>query len=145
MGDLTPKPSNYDASKVNVTVTVKKNFTFDAEEPRRFILQYTKNPSYFSRIEVLDSKANVRDVKKNSMDILKGNKITEHQPNSTNHPFYTNAEFFLHGSNNKTQTNIVVKKIDGKLLRFTIYYLNKEESEGITPHMIDILLTTKAK
>lgn len=136
---------SYDASKVKVEVTAKDGFTFDAEEPRKFIVQYTKNDAYFSRIEVLDSNANLKDVKQNSVAYLKGNKITEYDTNEINYPFYKDAEFFLHGSNSKTQTNIVVKEIDGKLIRFTIHYLNKEESEGITPHMIDILDTTKVK
>jgi LysM repeat protein len=144
-GDMESVPGSYDASKVKVEVTVKDGYTFDAEEPRKFIVQYIKNDSYFSRIEVLDSNANLIDVKENSIALLKGNKITEHETNTINYPFYQDAKFFLHGSNSKTQTNIVVKEIDGKLIRFTIHYLNKEESEGITPHMIDILDTTKVK
>jgi peptidoglycan endopeptidase LytE len=144
-GKLEPVDENYDASKVSVKVTVKDGFTFDAEEPRRFIVQYTKNDSYFSRIEVLDAKANMVDVKENSIAYLKGNKITEYSTIRISHPFYQNAEFFLHGTNSKTQTNIVVKEIDGKLIRFTIHYLNEEASEGITPHMINILNTTKVK
>lgn len=135
----------YDAEKVKVEVNTKKGFTFASEEPRRFVLQYTNDDSYFARIEVLDSTANINDVKRNSMDYLKGNKVSEHQTNHSYHPFYRDAAFFLHGSNSKTQTNIVVKEIDGKLVRFTIHYLNKEESEGIVPTMIDILHTTKLK
>lgn len=144
-GNMKSVPGRYDASKVKVKVTVEHGFTFDAEEPRRFIVQYKENGSYFSRIEVLDSNASLIDVKQNSIEYLKGNKIMEHQTNNINYPFYKDAKFFLHGSNSKTQTNIVVKEIDGKLIRFTIHYLNKEESEGITPHMIDILHTTKVK
>ncbi|MFC0271725.1 LysM peptidoglycan-binding domain-containing protein [Metabacillus herbersteinensis] len=144
-GNMESLPGSYDASKVKVEVSVKDGFTFDAEEPRKFIVQYKQDGSYFSRIEVLDSNANLIDVKENSIASLKGNKITEHQLNNINYPFYKDAKFFLHGSNSKTQTNIVVKELDGKLIRFTIHYLNKEESEGITPHMIDILHTTKLK
>ncbi|WP_052737920.1 LysM peptidoglycan-binding domain-containing protein [Bacillus sp. SA1-12] len=144
-GGVTAAPGRYDASRVRVGVTVKNDFTFHAEEPRRFIVQYTKNDAYFSRIEVLNANANVNEVKKNSKAYLKGNEITDFSTDRIAHPFYKNAEFFLHGSNTKTQTNIVVKEVDGKLIRFTIHYLNKEESEGIMPHMIDILKTVKVR
>ncbi|HWO95269.1 MAG TPA: LysM peptidoglycan-binding domain-containing protein [Bacillus sp. (in: firmicutes)] len=135
----------YDAEKIKVEVNTKKGFTFASEEPRKFVLQYTNDDSYFTRIEVLDSKATTNDVKRNSMDYLKGNKISEYETDHSYHPFYSNAAFFLHGSNSQTQTNIVVKEMDGKLVRFTIHYLNKEESEGIVPTMVDILHTTKLK
>ncbi|HZG72089.1 MAG TPA: LysM peptidoglycan-binding domain-containing protein [Chondromyces sp.] len=140
-----PGPENYDASKVKIEVETKKGFMFTAEEPRKFIVQYNENAFYFARIEVLDSKANISEIKKNSMDYLKGNQISEIPTNNSYHPFYKDAAFFLHGSNSKTQTNIVVKKVDGKLIRFTIHYLNKEESEGIVPMIVDILHTTRAK
>lgn len=135
----------YDAEKVKVEVNTKKGFTFASEEPRRFVLQYTENDSYFARIEVLDAEANIKDVKRNSMEYLKGGKVSEYEIDHSYHPFYRDAAFFLHGSNSKTQTNIVVKEIDEKLVRFTIHYLNKEESEGIVPMMIDILHTAKLK
>lgn len=135
----------YDAEKVKAEVNTKSGFTFAAEEPRKFILQYNKDASYFARVEILDANANIKDVKRNSMDYLKGNKISEYETGHSYHPFYRDAAFFLHGSNSKTQTNIIVKEMDGKLVRFTIHYLNKEESEGIVPTMIDILHTTKLK
>ncbi|MGM7722672.1 LysM peptidoglycan-binding domain-containing protein [Metabacillus sp. Hm71] len=144
-GGVTTAPDHYDPEKVKVEVTVTDHFTFHAEEPRRFIVQYTKNDGYFSRIEVLNANANLNEIKKNSMAYLKGNKITDYSTDRIAHPFYKNAEFFLHGTNSKTQTNIVVKEVDGKLIRFTIHYLNKEESEGITPHMIDILNTIRVR
>ncbi|WP_226669550.1 LysM peptidoglycan-binding domain-containing protein [Metabacillus litoralis] len=139
------QPLSYDPSNLDVYVKTKPGFTFDAEEPRRFILQYTKEGSYFSRVEILDSQTNISDIKENSIAYLKGNKITEYPINNKSHIFYQNVEFFLHGSNSKTQTNIVVKKIDHVLIRFTIHYLNKEETEEITPQMIDILQTMKLR
>jgi hypothetical protein len=59
------------------------------------------------------------------------------------HPFYKGAVFYYHASNSKVSQNLVVKKFDGKLVKFTIHFANKEESEGITPYMIDILSTAK--
>lgn len=136
---------SYDANKIKVELTVKKGYTFDAEEPGKYILQYAKDGSYFTRIEVLDAKTNVEDVKKNSVDYLKAiGKVTD-IPTTNVNPFYKGAHFFLHANNNKAQSNIVVKKVDGKLVKFTIHYLNKEESEGIIPYMIEILQSTKLK
>lgn len=138
-------PTSYDASTIMINVSPKKGFTFDAEEPRRFVLSYANDGSYFSRIEVLDARANVNGVKENSKAYLNGYKVTEHPTKTSTHPFYKDAEFFLHGSTNDSQINIVMKKVDGVWLLFTIHYLNKEESEGITPKMIEVLQTTKVK
>ncbi|WP_078410596.1 hypothetical protein [Priestia abyssalis] len=79
------------------------------------------------------------------MEYLKGSKVSEYETGHSAHPFYRDAAFFLHGSNSQTQTNIIVKEINGKWVKFTIHYLNKEESEGIVPMMIDILYTAKLK
>ncbi|MFD2215794.1 LysM peptidoglycan-binding domain-containing protein [Metabacillus endolithicus] len=138
-------PNSYDASKKEVNVRPTKGFTFDAEEPRKFILQSTSKEEYFSRLEVLDSNVNLEEIKTNSMMYLNGNKVTEHDPKATSHPFYHDALLYLHGYNNNTQTTIVVKEINGVFIRFTIHYLNKEESEAIIPKMIKILQTTSVK
>lgn len=136
-------PTSYDANDIKINISPKSGFTFDAEEPRRFILSYEINGSYFSRVEVLDAKANISEVKENSKTYLKDYTITEHPTKTSSHPFYRDAEFFLHGTSNKTQVNIVMKKVDGVWVRMTIHYLNKEESEGITPKMIEALQTIK--
>lgn len=136
-------PASYDANDIKLTVSPKSGFTFDAEEPRRFIVSYKKNDSYFSRIEVLDSNANISEVKENSKAYLKDYTIAEHPTKTSSHPFYRDAEFFLHGTSSKTQVNIVMKKVDGVWVRITIHYLNKEESEFITPKMIEALQTIK--
>ncbi|UGB30001.1 hypothetical protein [Metabacillus sp. B2-18] len=94
-----------------MNVTPTKGFTFDAEEPRKFILQSTNKEEYFSRLEVLDSNVNLEEIKTNSMMYLNGNKVTEYDPKATSHPFYHDALLYLHGYNNKTQTTIVVKEI----------------------------------
>lgn len=143
--NTTHKDHLYDATSLEVKVKLKSNFTFDAEEPRRYILQYTKEDAYFSRVEVLDSQTKFTEIKENLKEYLTGNKIKEIPINSTSHEFYRNAAFFLHSYTNTTQTDIVVKKVDGVLIRFTIHYLNEEESEGITPQMIDILQTIEIK
>ncbi|MBM7605513.1 peptidoglycan endopeptidase LytE [Metabacillus crassostreae] len=136
---------HFDASHVELSVKLSSDFTFDAEEPRRYLLQYTDEDAYFSRVEVLDSQTKLPEIKENSKAYLKGNTIKEIPINNDFPEFYRNAAFFLHGYTNKTQTAIVVKKVDGVLIRFTIHYLNKEESEEITPQMIDILQTIKIK
>lgn len=138
-------PVSYNANEIMINLSPKQGLTFDAEEPRRFILSYDSNSSYFSRIEVLDANANRNEIKENSRAYLKGYKITEHPTKTSSHPFYRDAEFFLHGTSNKTQVNIVMKKVDGVWLRITIHYLNKEESEGITPKMLEALQTIKVR
>lgn len=136
---------NYDAMKVKVILQPKNGYSFGLEEPGKYILIYKKNGYYFTRIEVLDAKAKISDVKANAKLYLSSTgKVTEHKTD-VGVPFYKNAYFFLHAHNAKFQQNIVVKRVDGKLVRFTIHFENKEASEGITPQMIEMLQTIKLK
>ena len=144
-GTTSFTPTNYHASEIMISASPKEGYSFDAEEPRRFIISYDKNGEYFSRIEVLDANANINEIRENSRAYLKDYKITEYPTKTSSHPFYQDAEFFLHGTSSKTQVNIVMKKVDGVWMRMTIHYLNKEESEGITPKMIEALQTIKVK
>ncbi|WP_088068832.1 LysM peptidoglycan-binding domain-containing protein [Gottfriedia luciferensis] len=137
------KDASYDPFKVNVRLKPKAGYTFDHEEPGRYILQYKKNGNYFARIEILDANSKISDVKKNSINyLLSTGKVTEY-PTNQGLPLYKNAYFFLHAHNKKIQQNIVVKKVDGKLVRFTIHFENKEGSEGITPNLIEMLQSIK--
>jgi LysM repeat protein len=138
------KPA-YDAEKVQLGLTPYIGYMFTAEEPRTFILQNLKEDTYFARVEVLDSKADIKSVKKNATEQLKAlGKATE-IPTKNSLPFYENAHFFLHAHNAEIQTNIVVKEVDGKLLKFTIHYPNAEEAEGIIPEMLKMLNQIKVK
>jgi LysM repeat protein len=131
------------ATSGKLSLKLQKGFALEQEEPGKSILLYQKNTTYFARIEVLDSKANMNLVKKEATEYLKSTgKVQVMNPNQA-HPFYKGAVFYLHASNSKVSQNLVVKKIDGKLVKFTIHFENKEESEGITPYMIDILSTAK--
>jgi hypothetical protein len=58
-------------------------------------------------------------------------------------PLYQNTKFSLHASNQETAQNVIVKEIDGVLLKITIHYLNQVESEVITQHMVEMLQTLK--
>jgi len=140
---IISKDLNYDAMKVKVNLQTKTGFSFGLEEPGKYILLYNKNGYYFTRIEVLDANAKISDVKANSKLYLSSTgKVTELKTD-VGIPFYKNAYFFLHAHNAKFQQNIVVKRVDGKLVRFTIHFENKEASEGITSQMIEMLQTIK--
>jgi LysM repeat protein len=131
------------ATSGKLSLKLQKGFALEQEEPGKSILLYQKDTTYFARIEVLDSKASMNLVKKEASEYLKATgKVHVMDPNQA-HPFYKNAVFYLHASNSKVSQNLVVKKIDGKLVKFTIHFANKEQSEGITPYMIDILSTAK--
>jgi LysM repeat protein len=135
--------ASYDADKVKVSVSVKKGYTFHAEEPRRFLLEYGKNARYFARVEVLDGKSVMDEVKKNSLDYLRTIGKPE-EMKSVQLPFYRDSMMVLHAHNRTDQANIIVKKVDGKLLRITIHYVNQEESEEVYETMISILGSMKA-
>ncbi|WP_180954292.1 LysM peptidoglycan-binding domain-containing protein [Bacillus sp. M6-12] len=140
-----PAGSSYDASKAAVSLKVKSGYSFGKEEPGKYILQYKKDGTYFARIEVLDAKANISAVKKNAAEYLKSTGKVIEIKNQNYHPFYRNAEFYLHASGSKASQNVVVKRVNGKLVKFTIHFANKEESEGITPYIIEMLQTTTVK
>lgn len=131
--------------KAKLNLELKEGFTFEAEEPGRYILQYEENPNYFSRVELLGRNILVDEVKKNTQTALEsvGNvqDYTESLGTEVLSPLYENAVLYMYASNEEYNQNVVVKKVDGMFIRITIFYENKEESEGITPHMIQILET----
>lgn len=142
---IISKDANYDAMKVKVSLKPKNGYSFGLEEPGKYILLYKKNGNYFTRIEVLDAKSKISDIKENAKLYLSSTgKVTEYNTD-VGIAFYKNAYFFLHAHNAKVQQNIVVKKVDGKLVKFTIHFENKEASEGITPQMIEMLQTVTLK
>ncbi|MCA1038501.1 LysM peptidoglycan-binding domain-containing protein [Bacillus infantis] len=135
--------ASYDADKVKVSVSVKKGYTFHAEEPRRFLLEYGKNARYFARVEVLDGNSVMDEVKRNSLDYLRTIGKPE-EMKSVLLPFYRDSMMVLHAHNRTDQANIIVRKVEGKLLRITIHYVNQEESEEVYETMISILGSMKA-
>ncbi|WP_409301524.1 LysM peptidoglycan-binding domain-containing protein [Peribacillus sp. SCS-155] len=142
---INKSTGSYDVSKIPVSLTVKADFSYSKEEPGKYILLNKKDGDYFVRIEVLDSNASIAAIKKNSSDYLQSTgKVTEIKTNN-GHPFYKGASFFLHSHNSRIGQNIVVKRVDGKLVRFTLHYRNIEESEGITMKMLSMLQTARLK
>jgi LysM repeat protein len=140
--DKTP---GYDADKVIPGLTPHIGYYYTAEEPRRFILQSANDDYYFARVEVLDSNADIRSIKNQAQVELKSlGKVTELRTDDSL-PFYKGAEFLLHAHDSDIQKNIVLKKVDGVLLKFTIHYRNAEESEGIVPEMLKMLNTIEIK
>lgn len=142
---IISKEIDYDAMKVKVYLKPKSEYAFGLEEPGKYILFNKKNGNYFVRIEVLDAKASLSDIKANAKLYLSSTgKVTEYKTDM-GVPFYKNAYFFLHAHNVNFQQNIVVKRVDEKLVRFTIHFENKEASEGITPQMIEMLQSIKLR
>jgi LysM repeat protein len=139
------KLPGYDADKVIPGLTPHIGYYYTAEEPRRFILQSANDDYYFARVEVLDSNADIRSIKNHAKVELKSlGQVTELQVDNSL-PFYEGAEFLLHAHDSDIQKNIVLKKVDGVLLKFTIHYRNAEESEGIVPEMLKMLNTIEIK
>ncbi|MBO8177010.1 MAG: hypothetical protein H0Z31_06070 [Bacillus sp. (in: Bacteria)] len=134
---------SYDASNIQLQVDVHDGYIFDAEEPRRFILEYQKNADYYARIEVLDANENIEKVKEQVLEYLSHTGEVRDISMNEAIPLYQNTKFSLHASNQETAQNVIVKEIDGVLLKITIHYLNQEESEVITQHMVEMLQTLK--
>lgn len=135
---------SYNPDKVTLQAKLPKDFELVAEEPRRFILQHKKDGRNFVRIEILAPDTELANIKLNSIEYLKpiGKAIEIKDPYI--HSFYKYSHFYLHASNMKYSQNIVVKTVNGKLLRFTLHFTNNEESEGITSVLVDTLRTLTA-
>lgn len=128
-----------------ITMKLQKGYLLEEEEPGKTILLYKNDTTYFARIEILDPNAKIVDIQKEATEYLKSTgKVQVMNPNQA-HKFYKGAILYLHASNSQVSQNLVVKKIDGKLVKFTIHFANKESSEGITPYMMDMLTTIKIK
>jgi LysM repeat protein len=137
--------SSYNPDKVTLQAKLPKDFELVAEEPRKFILQHKKDSRSFVRIEILAPNTNLAKIKANSIEYLKPIGKAIEIKDQYVHPFYKNSHFYLHASNMKYSQNIVVKTVNGKLVRFTLHFTNNEESEGITPVLVETLRTLVAK
>ncbi|OAT79622.1 hypothetical protein A6P54_16130 [Bacillus sp. MKU004] len=143
---VTPdKSTGYDADKIIPGLTPRPGYYYTAEEPRKFILQSANDDYYFTRVEVIGAGAEIGSLKKQAQNELRLlGKVTE-LPSDNSLPFYKGAEFVMHAHDSDVQKNIVVKRVDGVLLKFTIHFRNAEESEGIVPEMLKMLNTIEIK
>ncbi|OIU66413.1 LysM peptidoglycan-binding domain-containing protein [Rossellomorea aquimaris] len=138
------KSTGYDADKVIPGLTPRPGYYYTAEEPRKFILQ-SNDDYYFTRVEVILAGTDISSLKKQAQNELRLlGKVTE-LPSENSLPFYKGSEFVMHAHDSGVQKNIVVKEVDGVLLKFTIHFRNAEESEGIVPEMLKMLNTIEIK
>ncbi|WP_456271048.1 LysM peptidoglycan-binding domain-containing protein [Bacillus sp. AK031] len=138
-------PTGYNADKVTPGLTPYIGYYYTSEEPRKFILQSANDDAYFVRVEVLDFNSDMDRVKNNAEEQLTALGKVSELSTSNSVPFYKGANFLLHAHDSEVQTNIVVKEVDGVLLKFTIHYRNAEESEGIVPELLKMLNSIKIK
>ncbi|MFV8829061.1 LysM peptidoglycan-binding domain-containing protein [Alkalihalobacterium sp. APHAB7] len=127
-----------------VKLTVQNGYQFVKEEPGKYQLFSKRDPGFFVRVELIDAKVTMADLKKNAQEYLKttGN-VKEVKDLKNVHPFYKGPEFYFTSSNPKVQQSIVVKKMNGQLVKFTLHLLDKEEAEDITPSLLKQLQTVK--
>ena len=129
-----------------VTLQVQNGYKFVKEEPGKFQLFSTRDSHFFVRVEVLDKKVKHEDLKIHAQEYLKGTgKVTEVKDLKHVHPFYKDAQMYYLASNAQLSQSIVVKKVNGEMLRFTLHFPNKEEAEDITPTLLKQLQTIKVK
>lgn len=126
-----------------IVESLHDNFTFGKEKDNHYVLLFEVDKRYTTDVEVLVNENDVEKIKEQSIEQLKAlGEPTEHTPISTI-PFYEGAEFFLNAYNDEECKNVVVKEVDGVLIKFTFNYSNEEKSEFIVPDMLDILNTLK--
>lgn len=132
-----------EVSGLEVSVSPRNGYSFGLEEPGRYVLKYKEDGEYFTRVEVIDEKTTIEDLKLNAKEYLKSTGKAIDIPVENLHPFYDEANFHMHASNEKSSVNLVVKEVDGHLVRFTFHFPNKESSEGIVPPMLEIMESIK--
>lgn len=121
------------------------NFTFEKEKDNDYVLLFDLDDRYSTDVEVIVDEDDIDKIKEQSIDELrKLGEPTEHTPISTI-PFYEGAKFFLNAYDDESCKNVVVKEVDGVLIKFTFNYANEEISEFIVPDMLDVLNTLRVK
>jgi len=129
-----------------VTLKTQKGYTFTKEEPGKYQLFSAKDGEYFVRIELLDNKAQLDDLKKNATTYLQSTgKVTEIKDVKKMQPFYHDAIMYYNASNAEVSQSIVVKKVNGQLVRFTLHWPQKEIGADITPPFLTQLQTLTIK
>lgn len=127
-----------------IKLTVQDGFQFLKEEPNKYQLFAKKDGSFFVRVELIDSKASMADLKTNATNYLKTiGTVQEVKDVKGLHPFYHGNELYLASSNANVRQSIVIKKINGQLIQFTLHLPDKEESEYYTPNLLKQLQTIK--
>ncbi|WP_078427113.1 LysM peptidoglycan-binding domain-containing protein [Alkalihalobacterium alkalinitrilicum] len=144
---VTGKPvTDHSKSTMNkeVKLTVQNGYQFVKEEPGKYQLFSKKEPGFFARVELVDPQAKIAELKKNAQDYLKTTGNVRQVTDFKNiHPFYKGAELYMISSNSKVRQSIVIKKINGQLIKFTLHLPDKEEAEDITPNLLNQLQTIK--
>ncbi|MDT8859677.1 LysM peptidoglycan-binding domain-containing protein [Alkalihalobacillus sp. MEB130] len=126
------------------TVNVEKDYQFVMEEPRTYQLFSKKDPSFFVRMQVLDSPITIAKLKSDTKQYLESvGPVTEVKQVQSLHPFYKNANVYMISSNSEVRHSVVIKEINGQTVRFFLHLPDKEEAEYYTPRLLDQLLTIK--
>ncbi len=144
----------YPGQKLVVSIETKQNqlelktqkgYTFTAEEPNIYQLFSVKYSNFFVRMEVLDQSAKLSDLRKHAETYLKPiGKVTEVDRKHVQ-PFYKDSNLYVIASNSKITQSIVVKEVNGVLIRFFFHLPNMEESEDIVPALLKQLDTLTVK
>ena len=126
-----------------LSLTLQKNFTYEKEEPGKDILFYQKDGHYFTRIEVLGSKIDLKEEKINAKSYLATTGKVETGVAANNSSFYKAAILHLHAFNEIDYTTIVIKPVKGQYVKFTIHHPNKKENDNGVKTMLEILSSVK--
>jgi LysM repeat protein len=127
-----------------IKLTVQNGYQFVKEEPRKYQLFANRDPGFFVRVELIDSQAKFTDLKSNAQQYLKATGPVHEITRVQNlHPFYKGSELYMASSNSEVRQSVVIKKINGHFIIFTLHLLDKEEAEDITPSLLNQLQTIR--
>ncbi|WP_332692905.1 LysM peptidoglycan-binding domain-containing protein [Halalkalibacter lacteus] len=132
------------ADNRDIKMTVQNGYQFVEEEPRKYQLFANRDPGFFVRVELADSQAELKYLKKNAQQYLQVTGPVHEVTRVQNlHPFYKGSELYMVSSNSDVRQSVVIKKINGHFVVFTLHLLDKEEAEDITPSLLNQLQTIR--
>ncbi|ARK30179.1 LysM peptidoglycan-binding domain-containing protein [Halalkalibacter krulwichiae] len=141
---LVKGPTLVDPAGINIRV--QSGFQFVKEEPRTYQLFSTRDNGFFARVEMINQQATVADLKAHAKQYLQTiGTVHEMKDIPYVHPFYKQNVFYMESLNHEVKVGILIKEIDGKLVRIILHLPDKEESEFYTPALLDQLQTLTFK
>ena len=134
---FTEKPESNE-----IKIVTEKGYRFVKEEPGKYQLFSERDGHFYVRIEPLGHHKNLKELKKQAEVYLKSlGNVKEVKEVKNLHDFYQGAKVYFTSSNSTVRQSIVIKEINGQLVRFTIHLPDKEEAEEITPALLKQLQT----
>ncbi|WP_246943328.1 LysM peptidoglycan-binding domain-containing protein [Bacillus pinisoli] len=129
-------------SSLGYYMYVLKGFTAAAEEPNKDIVFFNNDDSFFFRVEKLDNKTSLEQLKIDSEKLIEHvGKVNEMSLKDATKQMPDGSKLYLHSSNTKLSINVIIIENKGQKYRIVMTLPNKEAAEGVGPSFYGMLKT----